>query len=96
MDNCILNSLWKISSIVIIDYRVVVTIRKHIVTQEILTRGGEGIRIDESADSGIVISALQVVEPGFSVVVVTVPFVEAIISHFKSLRKTENEPNVTK
>ena len=54
------------------------------------------ICIDESADAGIVISALQVVEPGFSVIVVAVPFVEVIISHFKSLRKMENEPNFTK
>ena len=72
MDNCILNSLWKISSIVIIDYRVVVTIRKHIVTQEILTRGGEGIRINESAGAGVVVSRLQVVEPGFSGIAVDV------------------------
>ena len=54
------------------------------------------ICIDESTDGGIVITALQVVEPGFSVVVVAVPFVKAIISHFKSLRKTENELNFTK
>ena len=54
------------------------------------------ILTDKPADAGIVISALQVVEPGFSVVVVAVPFVEVIISHFKSLRKMENEPNFTK
>ena len=54
------------------------------------------ISANPSPDAGIVISALQVVESGFSVVVVAVPFVEAIISHFKSLRKMENEPNFTK
>ena len=54
------------------------------------------ICIDESADGRIVVTALQVVEPGLRVVVVAVPFVEVIISHFKSLRKTENEPNFTK
>ena len=36
--------------------------------QESLTSASKGIRIDEAADGGIVISALQVVEPGFSVV----------------------------
>ena len=46
--------------------RTVPTIRKHIVTQNILSRRGEGIRIDESTDGGIVVTALEVVEPGFS------------------------------
>ena len=77
-------------------HRVVATIGKHVITEKTLPRASKGIRIDESADAGIVISALQVVEPGFSVVVVAVPFVEVIISHFKSLRKMENEPDFTK
>jgi len=33
-----------------------------------LTRGNEGIRIDKSASSGIIISGLEVVEAGFGVV----------------------------
>ena len=40
--------------------------------QESLTSAGKGIRIDEPADAGIVISALKVVEPGFSGVAVAV------------------------
>ena len=76
--------------------RAISTISKHIVTHETLPRACEGIRIDESANGRIVVTALEVVEPGFSVVVVAVPFVEVIISHFKSLRKMENEPNFTK
>ena len=51
-------------------YRIIATICKHIVTQEILSCRSKGIRIDESAGTGIVVTALQVVEPGFSVVVV--------------------------
>ena len=47
-------------------YRAIPAVSKHIVTQETLTRRGEGVRIDETTDAGIVISALQVVEPGFS------------------------------
>ena len=47
-------------------YGIITTIRKHIVTQEALSRACKGIRIDESAGSGVVISGLQVVEPGFS------------------------------
>ena len=77
-------------------YRIIVTIYKHIVTQESLASTCECVSINEAAGAGIVISALQVVEPGFSVIVVAVPFVEVIISHFKSLRKMENEPNFTK
>jgi hypothetical protein len=61
-----------------------------------LTSGSKGVRIDEASGTGVVISALQVVEPGFSVVVVAVPFVEAIISRFKSFRKMENDPNFMK
>ena len=79
-----------------IPYGIVITICKHIVTQEALTSGCKGIRIDESAGAGVVVTALQVVESGFSVVVVAVPFVEAIISCFKSFRKMENDPNFTK
>ena len=75
---------------------IVAAVCKHIMAQESLTSASKGIRIDEPADAGIVVTALQVVEPGFSVVVVAVPFVKAIISHFKSLRKTENELNFTK
>ncbi len=75
---------------------IIVTVSKHIVPQEALTSRSKGIRIDESANGRIVVTALEIVEPGFSVVVVTVPFVEVIISHFKSLRKMENEPNFTK
>ena len=53
-------------------YGIIITICKHIVAQETLTRTCKGIRIDESAGDGIVISALQVVEPGFSEVAVAV------------------------
>ena len=49
---------------------IIATVGKHIATQETLARRSKGIRIDESADGGIVVTALEVVEPGFSVVVV--------------------------
>ena len=87
---------WNSATFINTVYRGVCAICKHIVPQEPLTSGSEGIRIDESTDGGIVVTALQVVEPGFSVVVVAVLFVEVTISHFKSLRKMENEPNFTK
>jgi hypothetical protein len=46
--------------------RIVQAICKHVVSNKSLTSAGKGIRIDEPADAGIVISALEVVEPGFS------------------------------
>ena len=46
--------------------RVIITICEHVVTEESLPCGSKRIRIDESADAGIVISALEVVEPGIS------------------------------
>ena len=76
--------------------RTIVTIRKHIVPKEALTGRSERIRIDESADGGIIVTALQVVEPGFSVVNVAASFVKSIISHLKSLRKRKNKSNSTK
>ena len=53
-------------------HRIVQTIGKHIVTQEILSSRGKGIRIDESTDGRIIVTALQVVEPGFSVSIVVI------------------------
>ena len=53
-------------------YRIIVTICKHIVTQEALSGRSKGIRIDEPANAGIVISGLEIVEPGFSEVAVAV------------------------
>ena len=49
-----------------------------------LSGTGERIRIDESADAGIVLSALEVVEPGIRVVVVAGGSVYIILSHVKS------------
>lgn len=50
--------------------RVIIAICKHIVSNKTMSRSSIGIRIDESADVGIIISALEVVEPGISIVVV--------------------------
>ena len=60
-------------------HRVVATIGKHVITEKTLPRASKGIRIDESADGGIVISALEVVEPGFSGVAVAVLFFTGIL-----------------
>ena len=54
--------------------RITVTICEHIVTKETSSGTCHAISIDESADAGIVITALEVVEPGFRVVAVAVPF----------------------
>ena len=43
-------------------YRIIKTIGKHIVAQQALACGDEGIGIDESADLGIVITGLEVVQ----------------------------------
>ena len=44
--------------------RVIQAICKHVITKDTLTDENEGIGIDESADSGVVITALQIIEPG--------------------------------
>ena len=51
-------------------HRIIVTIREHVVTQEALSRGGEGIGADKPADGGVIIAALEVVEARFGIVIV--------------------------
>ena len=53
------------------NYRIVQTIGKHVIAQDTLAGGGVSIGIDESAQFGIVITGLEVVEGGFSVLVLT-------------------------
>ena len=52
-------------------HRVIIAMCKHIVPQDSLTSGGEGISVQESSHDGVIISALQVIETGFAVAVVT-------------------------
>ena len=51
-------------------YRVVSTVCKHVVPEEVMARGCETIRIQEPLNYGVVISALQIVEPSFGIAVV--------------------------
>ena len=44
------------------------TIDKHVIAEQSLSSRSEGIRVDESAQFGIVISALEIVESGLSIV----------------------------
>ena len=64
MHNSIFNRLWNTAAIVIIIYRIISTIREHIVANKSLAGVRKLIRIDESADLRIVISGLQIIEPG--------------------------------
>ena len=43
--------------------RIVIAISKHIVAQQTLAGGDEGVGVDESAPGGIVITALEIVQP---------------------------------
>ena len=40
---------------------------KHVIAQQALTGGGESVGIDESAQLGIVITGLEIVEPGLDI-----------------------------
>ena len=44
--------------------RIIVAIGKHVIAQDPLTSRNEGIRIEESTNLRIVISGLQIIEPG--------------------------------
>ena len=49
------------------NHRIIQAIGKHIIAQNTLASAGVGIGIDESAQFGIVITGLEIVERGFSV-----------------------------
>ena len=49
-------------------YRIIPTVRKHIVSNNALSRGQIRIRIDKPAPPRVIISALQVIQPRFRVV----------------------------
>ena len=68
MDDLIFDSLRHITVAIVIIYRII-TICKHIIAQDALAGRCEGIGINESADLGIVISALEIVERGLGFVV---------------------------
>ena len=53
------------------NYRIIPTIGKHVIAEDALAGAGIGVGIDESAQFGIVIAGLEVVELGFSVVNIT-------------------------
>ena len=53
------------------NHRVVQTVGKHIIAKNTLSGAGVGIGIDESAQFGIVITGLEVVERGLSVLGLT-------------------------
>lgn len=48
---------------------VIPTIGKHVIAENTLAGGNEGIGVDEAADCGVVITGLQVIEPGIGGVV---------------------------
>ena len=52
-------------------HRIIQTIGKHVIAEDALTGGCVGISIDESAQFGIVITGLQIVEFSLSVMYVT-------------------------
>lgn len=49
-------------------HRVVITIRKHIVTDNTCAGRYETVGVDESAECGIIVSTLQIVEACFTIV----------------------------
>ena len=49
------------------DNWIVVAVGKHVVTQQALTRGGIIVRVDKSAEFGVIIAGLQVIETGFGI-----------------------------
>ena len=51
--------------------RIVIAVGEHVVTYQSLAGGDEGVGVDEAADSGVVITALEVIKTRFSIVYIT-------------------------
>ena len=43
-------------------YRIIAAIGEHIAAEDALSGGGEAVRVEEAAEGGVVVSALEVVE----------------------------------
>ena len=56
---------------VCVDNRIIQTIGRHVIAKYTLTSGNQCICIDESAQFGIIITGLEVVERGLSVLGLT-------------------------
>ena len=53
-------------------YRIVQAIRKHVVAQHALAGTYKGVGIEEAAPSWVIISALEIIQPGFLVMLVAI------------------------
>ena len=47
--------------------RIIVTIGKHVIAQQPLTGGGEGVGVEEAAGFGVVVAVLQIIQAGLNV-----------------------------
>ena len=46
---------------------IIKAVGKHIISEDALTCGDEGVGVEEAAEVGIIITALEVIEAGFGV-----------------------------
>ena len=58
------------TGIVGFDAWIVATVRKHVIAQEALAGGDEGICVEESAPLGAIIPALEIIQPGSLVAII--------------------------
>ena len=67
-------------------YWIIVAISKHIAAQEALPGGRIVIRIDEPANFRVIVSALQVVEAGFRIVIIPPVAEGVVVGHMRGCR----------
>ena len=72
-------------------YRVIVAVSEHIESGKAVTCAGIAIRVDESANFGVIVAGLEVIEAGFGIVIVATiaqkesyAFVKPSLHHSKS------------
>ena len=57
-----------IAGIILVDYRIIAAVGKHIVAQDALAGGGVGVGVYEASEVCIVVAGLEVIEAPFGIV----------------------------
>ena len=70
--------------------RIIPTVGKHVVSEETLAGGNEGVCIDESAPLGVIVAGLEVIQPGvYGTLLATGPFLALSGRREPSVRLTD-------
>ena len=70
-------------------YWIIPAVRKHVIPEEALTGAGVAVGVEEALDDGVIVSALEIIEAGLGVVVVSA-VAQGIPASDSAVRRIEN------